>query len=386
MACHRRAVRLEHPPSLRRCSSVVEQRFRKPQVRGSYPRIGSMWLPIAYFRIEPRTSGSKTYLQSTSPGVCRFCGGEAPAATFRKAAHAIPAALGNRYLLSREECDDCNAHGSALEDALAARMTVARVSSRIPGRKGGVKHRFGGDRPSFIESDPANNRIIVDRTIGDDSLDVQRTRDGVRYAIKVPAHRPLDAMRAVARVGLMLAPPTDLAAWDHVRRWIRREVVWPHAFMDEGFIPGTGLKDVVIGVDAHAAPQPGGAWFRIGIGYGTALLSLHLPGPDLKLSDAPLPTTGKSPYPPHEVSWIRVSTASEEPLPARHETIELHVPQLAALPPPSDREIAEAAYFRWLARGGANAPEQALQDWLDGEQQLLWSQVAGAPEPWPPMP
>ncbi|HWU87413.1 MAG TPA: HNH endonuclease [Kofleriaceae bacterium] len=187
-----------------------------------------MWIPVAHFRIDPGALGTRTYLPSSSPGVCRFCGRTAPAVTFRKDAHALPAAFGNKYLLSREECDDCNAHGSALEDALTKRMTVARVWSRIAGRDGGVKHRFG-DRPSSIESDPANNRIIIDRTVGDDSLDVQRTRDGLRYIIKIPAHRPLDAMRAVARVGLMLDPSTNLTAWAPRRRarpttpqvWIR---------------------------------------------------------------------------------------------------------------------------------------------------------------------
>ena len=40
-ACHLGGVRLERPPTPRRRSSVVEQRFRKPQVAGSYPAVGS---------------------------------------------------------------------------------------------------------------------------------------------------------------------------------------------------------------------------------------------------------------------------------------------------------------------------------------------------------
>jgi len=81
-----------------------------------------------------------------------------------------------------------------------------------------------------------------------------------------------------------------------------------------------------------------------------------------------------------------VIARGEDRLMSRHETFDVHVPDLARLPAPSHRECAEAAYFRWLARGGTNASESTLSDWLDGEQQLLWSQVHGAPEPWPPMP
>lgn len=344
-----------------------------------------MWTSVAQITIDPAASGSKTYLPSVSPGVCRFCGRTAPAVTFRKDAHALPATLGNRYLLSREECDECNEAGSVLEDDLAKRMTVARVMSRIAGRSGGVKHRFG-DRPSFIESDPKNNLLIVDRTEGDDSLHVRRTRQGLRYIIKVPKHRPLNAIRAVARIGFMLAHHADLPHWDHVRRWIRREVSWPHAFMHEGFIPGTGLSRVRVGVDVHASPAPQGAMFRVGFAYGHTLLSLHLPTQDMALTDAEVPKTGRSPYPPHEVSWRRLAVMADVAQSARHEEVEIYVPEFAEMPPPTHDEIAEAAYYRWLARGGDSASIRPVDDWLDGEQELLWRNVPTMPKPWPPMP
>jgi hypothetical protein len=47
-----------------------------------------MWLPVAHFRIDPAAPGSKTYLPSTLPNVCRFCGRAAPAAAFSKDAPA----------------------------------------------------------------------------------------------------------------------------------------------------------------------------------------------------------------------------------------------------------------------------------------------------------
>lgn len=40
--------------------------------------------------------------------VCRFCKGRIPEVTFKKEAHAISEALGNKKLILNEECDSCN--------------------------------------------------------------------------------------------------------------------------------------------------------------------------------------------------------------------------------------------------------------------------------------
>lgn len=40
-------------------------------------------------------------------GACRFCGTR-ESSRFRKLAHTMPEALGNKWIFSRDECDDCN--------------------------------------------------------------------------------------------------------------------------------------------------------------------------------------------------------------------------------------------------------------------------------------
>ena len=40
--------------------------------------------------------------------VCRFCGRSMPNVTFKQKSHAISESLGNKGLICREECDDCN--------------------------------------------------------------------------------------------------------------------------------------------------------------------------------------------------------------------------------------------------------------------------------------
>lgn len=65
----------------------------------------------------------------------------------------------------------------------------------------------------------------------------------------------------------------------------------------------------------------------------------------------------------------------------RIDEIEVFVPALAALPPPSYEDIARAAYYRWLARGAPLSQEGAFEDWLEAEQDLLWAQVPFSPAP-----
>ena len=68
---------------------------------------------------------------------CRFCGRDETAVTFKKKAHAVSEALGNKHLLSYRECDDCNAFfGQAYEDALVKYIGALRTFMMVLGKNG----------------------------------------------------------------------------------------------------------------------------------------------------------------------------------------------------------------------------------------------------------
>lgn len=331
---------------------------------------------LAYFEFEPNAVGrGVSYLFSAGPRRCRFCQRDATQARFTKDAHAIPEALGNHKLLSREECDDCNKLGSSFEDDLAKHLSVSRAMSRLRAKEGDVKHRFGKN-PSSIESDSKNNRVIVHRTIGDTSLQTRRTPSGIQYVVKVPGHRPMNVVKALARIGFMLAPEKVLAELDHVRRWLRGELPWASPSYDQAFIPGPGMTLVRVLLDKHETPGPGEPHFSLSVAYGCDVLVLHIPGPDFSQARLPAHAPIRSPYPPYVVKVERLTVTRDDVLRGRVDVVDVAVPALAALPRLSHDEIAVAAYYRWLRRGAPlSSPEETVDDWLEAEQDLLWAQV-----------
>jgi hypothetical protein len=60
-------------------------------------------------------------------GYCRFCMRIFPEVTFKNEAHIIPKSLGNKYLLSKHECDECNALFAKYDDNLAKHLAMYRA-------------------------------------------------------------------------------------------------------------------------------------------------------------------------------------------------------------------------------------------------------------------
>ncbi|MDO8912202.1 MAG: HNH endonuclease [Phenylobacterium sp.] len=98
----------------------------------------------------PRTDRLTVIGKDLLPRRCRFCNRtSADGATFKKAAHVIPTALGNDHLKSAQECDDCNEYfGCDTEPSLIAMLDIQRVFLGTQGRgkvDGRPKLWFGED-------------------------------------------------------------------------------------------------------------------------------------------------------------------------------------------------------------------------------------------------
>lgn len=307
------------------------------------------------------------------PRHCRFCNDARRPLTFHQEAHVIPAALGNRRLFSWEECDGCNARGSQYEDALCKQLSLLRAMSRIDGRAGAPKHRFGS-YPSFVQSDKGNNRVIVSRTQGDQTLKIRRLAEGLRYIVRIPKYRPLDVAKAIARMAYFVLPDVELPRAEHIRRWLRDEENWL-APIFHGFVPGPGLRYITLNVERRTVSDDGlMPLYRVFFAFSTAVYALHIPDDGWVLpANITLPDLGRSPYPPHDVKWNRTRLLQDGEQPPYDEHVDVAVPALRGVPLVPEATIREAAHARWEARGRGDG--RALDDWLEAEEGLLVDQL-----------
>ncbi|MFB9865071.1 HNH endonuclease [Rufibacter immobilis] len=67
--------------------------------------------------------------------VCRFCGRNNTQTKFNKIAHTIPQLLGNKYLVSDDECDICNSLFSSYENDLTNFLGLIRTISGVKAKE-----------------------------------------------------------------------------------------------------------------------------------------------------------------------------------------------------------------------------------------------------------
>lgn len=149
-----------------------------------------------------------------SDRTCRFCGGTTNSgARFDKEAHAIPAAMGNKYLKLADECDTCNEHfGEKIEPTLVELLNIQRVFLSIESRgslpivefPGGTLYRDG------------KVMVIESKNISEDASGVLRAQLGNGKPII-----PQNFYRALGKIALSVIPKEELPALAQTIRWVR---------------------------------------------------------------------------------------------------------------------------------------------------------------------
>ncbi|KAB2911677.1 MAG: HNH endonuclease [Kofleriaceae bacterium] len=157
--------------------------------------------------------------------VCRFCGNTDPR-RFRQRAHTFPEALGNHWVISRDECDDCNAKFSKYEDALVKAVGIILT---VGGEKGkGHSSRRQTGRTGSASTvrhlrDADGNRRISTRLRGDGSsvrLAWQRDVLTIRHSVAPEKFVPRYAYKALTKMAYALLPDEELANYGQTRTWL----------------------------------------------------------------------------------------------------------------------------------------------------------------------
>lgn len=138
--------------------------------------------------------------------VCRFCHKRYPLVTFSKDAHIISELLGNRYLVSDFECDECNSKFGKYESDFANFLGIARTVQSIKGKK--IPKFKSADKKFSAESvtDPQDGNVIklkrFDPNNATFTFDKEKLQTVVAYQ-KGP-YTPLKVYKAILKMALSI--------------------------------------------------------------------------------------------------------------------------------------------------------------------------------------
>ncbi|WP_318434854.1 HNH endonuclease [Photobacterium leiognathi] len=156
-------------------------------------------------------------------GSCRYCGKTSKEVKFKKIAHSIPELLGNKYLFSNDECDECNSYfDQFLENNLANFLGVSRTTSQIVGKKGVPKQKSNqGDRIEAINGD----LVIIQR---EESNTYEQISDNlVKIESTAASYIPVNVYKCLVKIALSVLPDAYLRTFSETIRWVRHDAK-PH--------------------------------------------------------------------------------------------------------------------------------------------------------------
>jgi len=150
-------------------------------------------------------------------GKCRYCGKSNLEVKFKKIAHAIPELLGNKYLFSNDECDDCNSYfDKHLENNLANFLGISRTTSQVMGKKGVPKAKSSrGERIEAIDGD-----IVIIQTENSDIFKPLSEKT-VKISSSPTTYVPINVYKCFVKIALSALPEYELENFSECISWVR---------------------------------------------------------------------------------------------------------------------------------------------------------------------
>lgn len=161
----------------------------------------------------------KLYVGSKVNPLCRYCGRDSSATTFKNESHAISVFLGNRTLIDRDECDACNKHfGSFVEDHFAKYTLPNRTFARIKGR---AKIPSYKDQDYEISAGDGKLAISMLRSSDLDGILVKGgERSTFKFSTQRQPYRPTAVYKTFVKMALALMPKEDHESLGQLKQWL----------------------------------------------------------------------------------------------------------------------------------------------------------------------
>ena len=173
--------------------------------------------------------------------------------TFRSEAHAVPAFLGNKSVISMDECDSCNERfGHGCEDDLSKWSLLLRAASKTPGRKRRPKFKAKGVLEVSTQEDVLNLQFHSDglplkealREGGPQKLELPENLSGQPYV-------PIEAAKALIKSACSVCPKEYLLQCQEAILWLLGKAPYDFSYFPIlfSFTPGpidNGVGEVIL--------------------------------------------------------------------------------------------------------------------------------------------
>jgi len=156
---------------------------------------------------------------------CRFCGKMMPEVSYKKVAHTISEGLGNKCIITNNECDDCNeALGKEIEQDLITYLSPLRTFMSINGKNG--KGKIKDDSFALYEDGPKSMKFDLFEKVIQEEKYRKFERDGDNFKLSFTHPQmvnPQDVYRAVVKYAIGVMDEAQLPCFEGTIKWIRKE-------------------------------------------------------------------------------------------------------------------------------------------------------------------
>ncbi len=151
--------------------------------------------------------------------VCRYCHRSMPEVSFKKVAHTISEALGNKSIKTNDECDECNQFfGDTIEQDFLSIFDVPRLFYGIK-NKNGIPHKFVGENYTIEKDDLGDFKIRYRMKDGEHVP----TEEDVLKGIKLTPKRSFpeqNIYKALCKYVYGVLDEETLKSFERTRKWL----------------------------------------------------------------------------------------------------------------------------------------------------------------------
>lgn len=161
---------------------------------------------------------TKTNQNPPENRICRFCKKSSNEVSFNSIAHIIPEFLGNRFLISDFECDECNSKFSKYETDFAGWLGAIRTVLNTSGKKGVPTFKPFREGMSARIVDFLSNRVtkISDQNSEKDAIKLNKETGEVIFQFKKEAYTPIGVYKALLKIALSMIDQNEIEEYRNV--------------------------------------------------------------------------------------------------------------------------------------------------------------------------